>query len=311
MSTIQQSQSNSPVSPPAYHLPRLSPNFAKSREVFRRSGQKLLHDFGAHHIIVVTLTFPEPVTSTKTAHSRLNSWFNAVRERYRGYLWILEPHSNGSIHYHILLATDVDVYAGTLLSAFDARSDAKPSLKRRCMGPGLRAEADWLEQTAATYGFGRIEVAPIYSEDPLAIIHYMMKCRWRFHPLPFDEKRYIRWWGCSRNFRGGTIKFSWNFEKNRAHRIKLRDWALQILGVAADNIARIRQLEETGFGELRRRLGARWGWRFLCWLQDGEPPVMPVPERQEFDVELSRLSGTWEWPFRRWVLDGKPQSVER
>jgi len=255
----------------------------------------MFHKFRVEHVLVVTLTFSERITSTRDAHKRLNSALNnKLRGRYQAYLWVLEPHSNGSIHYHLLLATKADLYRGTDLSAFEKRSDASAESRRRRMGPELLAEAAWLEEIFPAFGFGRVEVAPLVSEQPMAVIYYFMKTEWRFRPIPFDEKRYIRWWSSSLNIRGGTIKFAW--VSSRPYRLELKDWTLRILGVEEHDHERVRELgEETFPKELRHALGISWYFQFMCWRAQGKPPVRPILTFPSPDPGLSPLVDFRSW----------------
>lgn len=229
----------------------------------------MLRQYGAKHLLFLTLTFGSPVTSTTVAHGKLNSLLNRIRERYLAYLWVMEPQASGNLHYHMLLATRVDAHAGTYVRGFERRLGWSTDLKRQHMSPALCCEADWITNKAQRHGFGRTEVAPIYSEDPIAVVRYMMKQDWRSRPWPFDETKYVRFWSCSKNVRAGNNKFCWVGEKPRAFRSQLRQWALEALCVPEHNGEQIRELEETGFGELAKLFGPTWFLKFRAWLYCG------------------------------------------
>lgn len=226
----------------------------------------MLKTYGAAHLLFVTLTFPEHVSSAHEAHAHLNSFLNKVRPRYEAYLWVLDIHQSGAIHYHLLIATKDDIYKGTYVSGFEKHLGHTAKQRRQHMNPSLRSHSDWFENEAPKHQFGRVRVEPIYSEEPIAAIRYLCKERWLTVAWPFQEPKYVRFWSCTRDVRAGTINFSWVTEKARAYRAKLREWTIIQLKVRADDVERIQQLAETAFKELRDRLGRYWFFDFRKWL---------------------------------------------
>lgn len=268
----------------------LSRSFKKSQFLLRLTIDNLFRRFPLDHVLFVTLTFPRPVRSVKEAQRRLNSLLtNKVRPRYRDYLWVLEPHaygrvqSRGGVHFHLLIPVAFDTHTGTDLDAWRSRDFHNESARYfyASMTPRLREEATWLEAAARRCGFGRVEVAPVHSNAE-AIHKYLTKQDWRFDPWPFEEKKSFRFWGRSTGLSAGSVKFSWNSPRAQASRDHLRDWAHQHGCESMD--------------DLPRKLGKRWGYKFILDQQDqqagGHPDLHVLYE--EWNTSLTtrgRASG--------------------
>lgn len=233
-------------------LPR---NFQRSQYLLTTTIINLFCHYLIEHVLFITLTFPDDVRSTAEAHRRLNSLMNKVRPRCLGYLYILQPQASGRIHYHLLVPVSFDAHDGTNLDAWENRTMYTDKQRRQAMNPALRAEADWWENKAAAYGFGRVEVAPIYSNAE-AVRKYMTKQDWRRRHWPFEETKNVRFWSCSRGLRVGTVKFSWETPNGRLRRERLRAWA-QLRGCYS-------------LDDVRRSLGRNWAWSFFYDLQGAE-----------------------------------------
>jgi hypothetical protein len=54
--------------------------------------------YTASMLLLITLTFPDDVRSTHAAHRRLNRFMNDIRQRYPGYVWVLQPQRSGVRH---------------------------------------------------------------------------------------------------------------------------------------------------------------------------------------------------------------------
>jgi hypothetical protein len=187
----------------------------------------LFRRYGDDHALFVTLTFPGRMDSIRTAQLHLNSVLNAVRKRHAGYIWVIEPHASGAIHIHLLIPVTFDTHDGTDLDAWARPITNNPRREqRRSMNAALRAEDDWWQATAPAYGFGRVDIAPVYG-GPDAMRQYMSKAKWaEAMELPFTDYERFRFWGRSKSLKSGTIKFSWNGPKGRTWRRSLRQWAL-------------------------------------------------------------------------------------
>jgi hypothetical protein len=252
---------------PVARFAPVAKSIAKSQTLLRLTIEQLLRSRGLNHVLFITLTFADDVRSTHEAQRRLNSFLNKIRDRHTGYIWVLQPHASGAIHFHMLLPVDFDAHKGTDVWMWRRTQHASDTAKYSSMNPALREESDWFAVNARLFGFGRSEVAPIYSEKPEAIGNYLARQDWRTGQWPFVETKSFRFWGCSRHLRAGTMAFSWVSERARVFRAKLREWCLSALHVAADDQHRIRELEENAFRELHRRFGPRWFLRFRSWLR--------------------------------------------
>jgi hypothetical protein len=208
--------------------------------------------FPVEQLIFITLTFPELLTSTREAHRRFNSLFNKVRKRCLGYLWTLEPQESGRIHYHLLLPVDFDARDGTDLDAWAHRDLYTDDERLAAMNEPLRAESDWWKAKASAYGFGRIEVAPVYS-NVQAVRKYLIRQDWRQGHWPFEETKHVRFWGCSKNVRAGTIKLSFASRGGQQCRAHLKEWAMK----RGCNT----------YEDLPLKLGKRWGYPFHRYLE--------------------------------------------
>jgi hypothetical protein len=129
---------------------------------------------------------------------------------------------------------------------------------------------------AAKYGFGRIEVAPVYSNGD-AIQKYLTKQDWQFEHWPFVETKSFQFWRCSRSLRCGPMKFSWNSRGSRLYRERLQAWAEKNGCPSVDKLQTV--------------IGKKWGWYFYCELQreaqreqlyarQDSPPLPPPPPLQ-------------------------------
>jgi len=135
--------------------------------------------FGPDTIGFLTLTFADGVNENREANRRFNSVLNRLRERYRCGVVVVERHKSKAIHFHLVVATGVDIRSGIDHAAvFPARGSAGQG--RRARGdyrtapPALKAEWAWLREHLAAYGFGRHELQPMRGE-PEALADYMGK----------------------------------------------------------------------------------------------------------------------------------------
>src|SRR5205085_4008895 len=67
---------------------------------------------GNSYLGMLTVSFP-PAVNDQAAAQALNTWFTALREKERrvlkNYLWVAERQKNGTIHYHILITSRVNI----------------------------------------------------------------------------------------------------------------------------------------------------------------------------------------------------------
>jgi hypothetical protein len=215
--------------------------------------------YGVTKILFITLTFPSVIHSVKESHRRLNSLLNDVRHRYSSYVWVLEPHHSGAIHYHLLVPVEFNTNIGVDLGLWQNYKEHTDLQRRTSMSPLLRVEADWWANRAPRSGFGRVDVAPIYSTGE-AIRVYLLKQGWRKWHWPFKELKSIRFWSCSRNIKSGSVKFSWNTEGGKRYRDELKKWAADYGCYCYD--------------DLRRIIGKKWPQKFYVYYQGLPTPQM-------------------------------------
>jgi hypothetical protein len=233
-----------------FHSAPLSRNALKSQFLLTATIGNFCLKHGTDHVLFITLTFPEPLRSTREAHRRLNSFLNKIRKRYGCYLWVMQPHHSGAIHFHLLVPVDFITHDD--LEPWSNRKDYTDDQRRQAMIPTMRAESDWWETNAPGFGFGRIEVAPVYSNGE-AVSKYLSRQDWRIWDWPFEEKKNVRFWGCSNSARSGTMKFSWNSRGGQACRARLKEWA------EAQGYHSLEALEQ-GYGK-------QWGFHFHLHLE--------------------------------------------
>jgi len=259
------SLSQSVLPPPGYDLISFQPapiskHIEKSLYLLGITIDNLFRRHSVTHVAFVTLTFPTPVSSPQEAHRRLNIFLNAIRMRGLDYLWVLEPHQKEGLHYHLLVVLPFDCHVGTRVEYW--ADNPEDDLKREMMNPQLRAEYDWWTATAPRYGFGRIDLAPIYS-NPEAIRKYLCKMEWRHDHWVFQEVKRLRFWNHSRHLKSGNAQFSWNTSGSREGRARMAAWAAEY---GCDSREAIKAL-----------LGSSWGFRYLC--ATGAPRRVPyVPQ---------------------------------
>ena len=205
-----------------------SRSFRRSQHLLELTIMNLFRRYGHDHALFVTLTFAKRLYSIRAAQDKMNSLYNALRKRYASYIWVIEPHSSGAIHFHLLIPVTFDCHDGTDIDAWARPISNDPRREqRRCMNAALRAEDDWWQATAPAYGFGRVDVAPVYG-GPDAMRQYMAKAKWaEAMELPFTDYERFRFWGRSRSLKSGTINFSWNGPKGREWRVRMREWAAE------------------------------------------------------------------------------------
>jgi len=228
-------------------------SFGRSQFLLGNTIDNLFRHYPVSKALFITVTFPEAVTSPAEAHRRLNSFLNKIRTRYRIYIWVLGCHDSAALHYHILVFVSFDCHTDTDLTAWSnpvndhlAKRDAE---QHNAMNPALRAESDWWEETAPRFGFGRVQVAPVYS-NPEAVRKYLLKQAPGACQIALGIVKNVRFWSCSRDMKSGTSKFAWNTRGGRLQRDRLQQWA-----------------NEHGcntYEELRQKIGPDWGYRFIC-----------------------------------------------
>lgn len=229
----------------------LSARFKKSQCLLRHTIENLFERHRLQCVLIIALTFASEIRSTKEAQRRLNSLLNPVRRRYPlGYLWVLQPQISGRIHFHLLVPTSSNLWEGSCIAIWESEVKHSFEDKVSAMGPALLAEHQWWQEKAASHGFGRTEVAPVYSNGK-AVACYLSKQDWRHGHWPFEEKKAFQFWRCSRNLSCGNLNFSWLTPNGTKLRKAKEAWAREE-GCANED-------------ELKKKFGKHWGFYFLLY----------------------------------------------
>lgn len=148
---------NNSTEPVQKSPPVLTSGVGKSAFVLQENVKGLCARFGIERVGFLTLTFADHVVCAREASRRFNSLASHVlRERYPGYIRVLERQKSGRIHYHLLVVCASDIRSGVDFDAFGSGD-------YRSAPPLLRAEWKFWRATAKRYGFGRTELLPVRS----------------------------------------------------------------------------------------------------------------------------------------------------
>jgi hypothetical protein len=179
----------------------------------------LVEIYGLENVGFLTLTFPDHVTCARVAQRRFNSLMtNALRPRYRDYVWCLERTKTGRVHFHLVVALDHDIRTG-----FDFHGVAKRDYSTA--NAAIRSEWAFLRRTVKAYGFGRTELLPIKSTAE-GISRYVGKYLGKDLMAPrLEADRRMRRYGCSDGARLATTRFQFHTEGARTWRQKVAAFA--------------------------------------------------------------------------------------
>jgi hypothetical protein len=227
-------------------LARLSTQHRKSAFVLKESVQLIADKYGLENIGFLTLTFRDHITKPKEAQRRLNSLLsNVIKPRYRDYIGVMERQKSGRIHYHLLVALDVDIRTG-----FDF--DGIAAHDYRSASSALRSEWSFWRKTAPLYGFGRTELLPIKSSTE-AIAKYVGKYIAKHIEARKEEDKGARLVRYSNGARAGTTRFQFNSPGAKEWRRKLAIFAQLVQANNPDrSVTRLLGLTEI--------LGPRWAY---------------------------------------------------
>ncbi len=142
-------------------------NYSKKQAEVESTVKNFIDYFGRNHVAFFTLTF-NSFTDFDTAMKTWNSFnTNIFSKRYKAWLYVVEPHKNGSVHQHFLLHTDFDMKP----DSFPWDEVSKRNYKN--VDPRLREEwSFWRDITGFkevngkkvpknSYGIGRTELRPL------------------------------------------------------------------------------------------------------------------------------------------------------
>lgn len=252
--------------------------------------KELLSAHRVNACVFLTLTFPDLVKCLREANRRWHSLAsNAFKERYLLAVLVVERCKSGLVHYHViaLLRSGADVRSGFDFEAFKAArtatGSAKVALTRRygaSASPALREEWAWWKQNAPSFGFGRVECAPI--EKPEGAARYVAKYITKATEtrLPEDKgARLVRFIGYTKQGEGTSrvrlsTGWAWNTKGARVQRAKFA-WAARRMGLVDED-------------EAKEVLGRHWA--YTLGKVGEEAPIGAIPkELREFEL-LSRIA---------------------
>jgi hypothetical protein len=209
---------------------------------------------GLEKVGFLTTTFADHVLDPKEAQRRLHSLSAGVlNQRYRGWIRVFERQKSGRIHYHLLVALDVDIRTGCDFEAF-AQGDY------RTAPASLRREWKFWRDTAKLYRFGRTELLPIRTTVQAAA-RYIGKYIGKHMGARQQWDKGVRLVAYSRGSQSASTRFAWATEG--------REWRRGVDALARIEAARFRvDIETLKADGLSSVIGKRWGWdkRELVWL---------------------------------------------
>lgn len=230
--------------------PRLAPlstQHRKSAFVLKESVQQMATLYGLENLGFLTLTFAQHITCPREAQRRLNSLIsNVIKDRYRDYVGVMERQKSGRIHYHLLIALDVDIRTGFDFPAIAQQDYSSAST-------ALRSEWAFWRSTARKYRFGRTELLPVKSSTD-AMAKYLGKYISKHMEARCPEDKGVRLVRYSKGARAGTTRFQFNTRGSAEWRRKLAIFA-QIIQ------ERHPEQKVSSIADLTRILGKRWAHR--------------------------------------------------
>lgn len=219
-------------------------NSEKKTAFCLRENVKALADaYGLNRLGFLTLTFPDPVTDTKEAQRRFNSFATGfLRKTFPDWLMVVEPqgHRGNAVHYHLLVVCPADIRTGFDFEAINRRDYRSASATLRDMWSTLR-------DVLPRYGFGRSELLPIRSTQE-GIAKYVGKyiakgCGKRLEG--WEHARIVRY-STRTPWRKAFVNFAWNSDG-------AKEWRALVAEVA-------RELGVSDMPAMSRRVGKRWAY---------------------------------------------------
>lgn len=203
---------------------------------------------------------------------------------------VTERHKSGAIHFHLIVETRHDIRSGFDFEAFKAGEGYASSASEH-----LRALWGVLRERLPSYGFGRSELAPIYSNGE-AISRYVSKYVEKnlFNRLPEDKgKKLVRYMGWDRSHLTANA-FSWANERARAWRNKARDLAALALVDCRKKVA--------------GAFGPRWSFRLTRIMHAIDDRPLPAFEWSYPERETARALVCRE-ARRRWLSRAETENA--
>lgn len=179
------------------HKTFVTSNMKKTKFRIHSNVLEMINDEGKETCLFITLTFPDKPT-LKTAARRFNSAnTNALRhEMVKGYR-VLEPHKDLAPHYHLIIATGVDVRQGFDFESYLEAKNLHWKSRRAILltkkygksaNPELRRYWNFF-RTFKRFGFGRTEAIPIRSEAEAAAEYVSKYLANTERPIEYKGKR--------------------------------------------------------------------------------------------------------------------------
>jgi hypothetical protein len=260
--------------------PVVSKQYVKSAVALTWNVKALADRYGIERLGFLTLTFADHVTDAREAQKRFNSLATRIlRQRYAGYIRVVERQKSGRIHYHLLVVLNDDIRTGFEFAGI-ARHDY------RSASVALREEWSFWRETAKAYGFGRTELLPIRSTD-IAIARYVGKYISKHVAAREKRDKGIRLVEYSRGARVASTRYQFMTAGAALWRLQLEAFARI---VAEQN-----GLQEVVFSDLAVLLGARWAYTNKDFIRS--LPVN-IPE------------GRGHWFAQRMQEDGPRESLD-
>lgn len=223
----------------------LSANNKRTAHVLYESVRLMCGKYGLDKVGFLTLTFADHILDPMEAQRRLNSLLtNIIKPRYQDYLGVMERQKSGRIHYHFLVALDVDIRTGF---NFDQASNGV----YKSASNYLRSEWAFWRGTSKAYGFGRTELMPIKSSTE-AIGRYVGKYISKHIECRNQEDRGVRLVRYSRGARAGTTKFQFNTIGSAQWREKIKQFAVMV--------SDFKKVDVNNISDLSKVLGVRWAF---------------------------------------------------
>ena len=241
---------------------QLSSYQRKQKLILKLSVEAFVKSWGFGWCGFLTLTFVENLCDFKEAQRRFNSMAsNLLRDLFSAYVCIVERQKRGAVHYHLLVACKKDIRRGLNFEAV-----MRHHYHSGC--PYLRELWEVLRKSSSKYGFGRTELLPIRT-NPAKVASYLakyfVKAVAQRDPAT-HRHRLIRY---SKGSRQGSCRFQWVNGQARLWRAVLAR-VMPKLGVR-------------DMGEARGKLGKRWAWWVLCFLEAWE-----VETLEDFTEQAAR-----------------------
>jgi len=270
-----------------------APGYQKTAFRVRMAASSFIGQWGTSRVLFGTLTFRRSVRTLRAAVARYQHVLDGLRKRYPelAYLWVVGRSRAGGLHIHCLLATALDVEAGTDWRVV-TRPDAPPAELRSALNPAARSLWGLVARLGRPHGFGRMHLAPVHS-SPAGVALYLAGNFIGFQGGRLEADRRRRAWGLSRgNPRPPkNSDFTLLTEGNRRHRRR-------IAGTARDRY---------GIGDIdgaKRLLGPRWHWTLCRLTYDGPggPGAAPrAGDRRKSGTPFAAAGSPWAAPAREGV----------